>query len=344
MPVGDLDLGQRDELHPAGGRGAPSESGSAAGRAAGARDAALAALAYDQYGVVARAQLLAAGFSVAEVEVLLARRRLHPVHRGVYAVGHRRLTEKARWMAAVLAGGDGAVLSHRSAARLLRILDQQPARIEITTPHSSGSGRARSGLRVHRTRRLDAEDFEQRWGIPVTSPSRTLVDLASVLRPRALRDGVHATERLHLLDLAKLSRLCDRSGGRRGIGQLRRILASYRPLPETRSWLQDRYLRLCDEAGLPRPAADVVVEGYEVDCFWPEHGVVVELDSWGFHRNPDSFEVDRKRDIDLRLAGLTTLRFTHRRVVGEPRSVIAETRAALQRVRLLRNPTLPAAG
>jgi hypothetical protein len=331
MPVGDFDLTEEGKVHPPGG-----------GRVGHERDAALARLAYDQHGVVARPQLLATGFSAIEVEVLIRRRRLHVLWPGVYAVGHKRLTHEGRCLGAVLACGTGAVLSHRSAAALLRIVDHHPSRIEVTTPHRTGSGQRRIGLHLHRTRRLDEDEVTARFGIAVTSPSRTLVDLASVLNARALLEAVHAAERVDLLDPNALSELCERSGGRRGIGHLRRIVATYRPLPETRSWLQDRYLRLCDDAGLPRPASDVVVEGLEVDCFWPEQGVVVELDSWGFHRHPDAFENDRKRDIALRLAGLIPLRFTHRRVVGEPHVVVAETIAALEASR--RRPSEPGAG
>ena len=255
----------------------------------------MALLAYRQHGVVARRQLLALGLTRTQIEGRLARGHLHRVHAGVYAVGHRRLTRYGRWMAAVLANGEQAVLSHRSAAALWGIGEIEVARIEITVPHRPGNGRGRPGITNHRTRNLPDEDRSVRFAIPVTAPSRTLIDLAAVVGSATLRKAVHAADRLELLDVD-------------GLG---------------------RFLRICDDASLPRPAVNVLIEGFEVDCLWSGPRLVVELDSYGFHRDPDAFETDRKRDVTLQLAGYRVLRFTHRRVVERPETVLAELRAAL---------------
>jgi hypothetical protein len=170
-----------------------------------------------------------------------------------------------------------------------------------------------------------------RWGIPITSPSRTLLDLAMVLTERDLRDAVRGAGRLRLLDPMALAGMAGSSRGRRGTRRLLEILAAYRPLPDTRSTLQGRFLEVLDEAGLPRPAVDVVVDGLEVDCLWPRERLVVELDGYGFHSDPAAFEADRRRDVRLQLAGYVVLRFTHKRVVGAPGEMVAEVATALAR-------------
>jgi very-short-patch-repair endonuclease len=287
----------------------------------------MAMLAYHHHGVVASWQLHSIGLTAREIHHRVAADRLLPVHRGVYAVGHRRLTENGRFMAAVLACGEQAMLSHRSAAVLWRLLDAAATRIDVTVVDRSG--RSRPGIAVHRPRRFDDADRGLRFGIPVTSPSRTLLDLAGGVGLSALRDAVDAADRVGLLDLRRLTELLEHAHGIRGTGRLRGLLARYRRLPETRSWLERRFLRLCDDARIPRPAVNVVVEGFEVDCCWPDEKVVVELDGYGFHRDPEAFETDRRRDVALQLAGYKALRFTHARVLRDAARVAEETIQAL---------------
>ncbi|MGH2990929.1 MAG: endonuclease domain-containing protein [Solirubrobacterales bacterium] len=164
----------------------------------------------------------------------------------------------------------------------------------------------------------------------MTTASRTILDLAAVLSTRALERAIEATDRHRLLDIAELTRLCETSRGRKGTTRLSSLLALHRPLPETRSELEHRFLRLCREAGLPQPAVNTPIAGIEVDFVWPDAQLVVELDGYAFHRDRASFERDRRRDSALQLAGHRVLRVTHRRLMEEPSAVVAELRALLE--------------
>jgi Protein of unknown function (DUF559)/Transcriptional regulator, AbiEi antitoxin len=291
----------------------------------------IAELAARQHGVVARRQLLALGVGREWIKRRHASGALHRVHLGVYAVGHPNLTAHGRPMAAVLACGAGALLSHLSAAGLWEIAAGRPGRIDVIVRRHGP--RARPGIAIHRPRELLGHDRRSRNGIPLTAPSRTLLDLAGVLRKRALCEAIQAADRRNLLDVDDLIKLAHESRGRAGTGTLLSLLSEYRPLPETGSWLEHRFLPLVDAGGIARPAVDVVVEWFEVDCLWPTERVIVELDSYGFHRDPHTFESDRRRDVALQLAGYIVLRFTYRRVVGEPGAMIAELAAALTQAR-----------
>lgn len=289
------------------------------------------AVAGEQHGTVGRWQLLELGLGKSGIQRALHRGLLHSLHAGVYAVGGAPSTLHARLTAAVLAGGEGAMLSHRSAALLLRFIDAGPPRIDVIAPRCGR--RPRNGLLIHRPRLLPAEECWIRSGIPLTNASRTLIDLASVFTERQLRDAVHSADRRRVLDIERIELMLEQTRGRRGTARLGVILAAYRPLPTTRSWLQDRFLSACDQAGVSRPASDVVVEGLEVDCLWPHERLIVELDSYGFHGDPDTFESDRRRDVILTLAGYTVLRFTYERVTREPEAVMREVQEALERAR-----------
>jgi uncharacterized protein DUF559 len=253
--------------------------------------------------------------------------RLHRIHAGVYAVGHARLTQPGRWMAAVLACGEGALLSHRSAAALWGIGTYPGIRIDVTV--SDRSGRRRPHIAVHRPRSLLEEDRWEVDGIPVTSAARTILDLAGVLGPR-LERAFHEADRLGLLDPRALAALGARASGRRGAGRLRALLAAHHgPSPETRSALEHRFLHLCHRAGLPTPAVNVPVCDYEVDAVWPRQRLVVELDGYAFHHARNVFEADRVRDAVLQLAGYRVLRVTHSRLMKEPSSVVEAIRTLL---------------
>jgi very-short-patch-repair endonuclease len=289
-------------------------------------DRVISHIAATQHGVVARRQLLAQGLTRHEIQSRLRNGRLHGLHFGVYAVGHNRLTQRGGWMAAVLACGEQATLSHRSAAALWGMADVPDARIEVIVPHDRASRRRgdRASIATHGTRGLPDDQRTVRHAIPVTTVSRTLLDLAGSVSPARLRGAFHAADRLELLDLHKLGALCESAPGRVGVARLRALAAEHRALPETRSELERRFLRLCDRAALPRPAVNVLVEGYEVDCLWPAHRLVVELDGYEFHHDRASFERDRRRDAALQVAGHTVVRVTHRRLVNEEASVVAQ--------------------
>lgn len=288
----------------------------------------MAELASRQHGVLARWQLLERGIGRGVLARGLERGHLHLVHQGVYAAGHPSLTVLGTLMAAVLAGGPGALLSHMTAGSLWGVVTALPGLVDVTVRRSGRGGR--DGIRMHRPRQFPAAERRIRDGVPLTSPSRTLLDLGAVLGQSDLRDALRAAGRRNLLDAARLTALAS-APGRRGRKTLLELLAAYRPPPETRSKLQDLFIDLVDDAGLPRPAVDVVVEGCEVDCLWPAERVIVELDSWGFHGDRDAFERDRHRDVRLQLAGYAVLRFTWERVTTDPEGVIADVGAALTR-------------
>jgi Protein of unknown function (DUF559) len=230
-------------------------------------------------------------------------------------------------MAAVLACGDDSVLSHRSAAALWGLAAAAASRVDVTT------GRTRQGhggIALHRPRRLDREDCTVRDGIPVTTVVRTLLDLAEVVERRQLARAFEAAERLQLLDVAAISGLRDRSTGRHGLRPLREVMSEHHgPLPDTRSQLERLFVGLCRDAGLPLPATNVCVSGFEVDAVWPDRHLIVELDGYEFHRTRRAFERDRARDIQLQLKGYRVLRVTFRRLADEPAAVADAIRLLL---------------
>lgn len=238
-----------------------------------------------------------------------------------------RLTQRGRWMAAVLACGDGALLSHRSASELWGIGSHGEIRIDVTVPDRSG--RRRPNIAIHRPRTLRDKDRVTLDGIPVTTPARTLLDLAGVVGPRRLEAAFRDADRRGLLDPPVLEELCALSPRRRGVRHLRALVAAYRPTPETRSALEHRFVQLCRRAGLPQPAVNVPAGGYEVDALWPAQRLVVELDGYAFHHDRDSFERDRVRDEALQLAGYRVVRVTHRRLVEDPDSIVGSIRSLL---------------
>lgn len=290
-------------------------------------DRDLAVLAERQHGVVARRQLLTMGLSASAIKRRLHAGRLHPLHRGVYAVGYRPLTQSGLWMAAVLTGGEGALVSYRSAGSLWRILPAIDGPVHVSL---SGHRQRQPGIVFHRMRSLGAGERTKLHGVPVTSIARTLLDLATRLRPRELRNAFEEAERLELLHRPDLARLCERTSGRRGTGVLRALLAA-RPLPfaDTRSGLERRFLRYCRDRALPIPAVNVPLAGYVVDCLWRNQRVAVELDSWAYHGDRESFEADRRRDARIQRAGHRIIRVTKRRIDLEADHLEDELRALL---------------
>jgi predicted transcriptional regulator of viral defense system len=291
------------------------------------RDRELADLADRQHGVVALWQLLERGFGRATVHRWLARGRLHPVHRGVYAVGHRRLDWRGVLMAAVLACGPDAVLSHRAAARLWGIRPDNRPKVDVTVV--SRGARSRKGIQVHGVRSLDPRDITKIDGIPVTTLPRTLLDLAEVVTKDHVLKALTEAERQQIIDLGALNELLERSPGRRGRKILRGVLADTVIEPHTREEFEHRFLQLVLDAGLPMPQVNTLVEGYEVDVVWPKHKLIVELDSWEFHRHRAAFEGDRERDAVLALAGYLPIRVTWRQLTKDPAKVVERLRRFL---------------
>jgi hypothetical protein len=290
-----------------------------------ASDRQLAALADRQHGVFATWQLTDDSCGRHAIEHRASTKRLRRLHRGVYAYGHRRLTANGYRLAAALACGPTAVVSHRSAAAIWELIQTSPTRIDITVPGTSRC--SRRGIRVHRARRLRPEDVTTVDGVPVTTVAQTLLDLAAVVNRTRLRRAIEQADRSGVLNLDALLRAIDRAPTRKGTANLRSILADYAGPALTRSGLERRFLELVEEAGLPKPLVNVKVAGFEVDVFWPQWRLVVELDSRAFHLDPRTFERDRLRDARLQRARCRVLRITDRRITASPKAVIADIRA-----------------
>jgi very-short-patch-repair endonuclease len=255
----------------------------------------------------------------------LSEGRLLRLHRSVFAVGHEALGMEGRMLAAVLACGPGAVLSHRSAAVLWGVLERWAGPPEVTITRQAGRRDRRISIR--RVRVLEESDVAAQRGIPVTSPPRTLLDLAGVASPYLLQRALAQAEVLALTSDHELRAILARSNGRRGAAALR--LALKEDAAFTRSALERRMLALCDRYDLPRPRVNTIVEGYEVDFHWPRAHLVVEVDGYRFHRARHAFEADRRRDAELLLAGIRTLRITHRRLAEDETRVVASLRRLL---------------
>jgi hypothetical protein len=286
-------------------------------------DAELARLAGRQHGVVATRQLSALGLARGGVAARARAGRLHRVHRGVYAVGHTVLTVNGRRMAAVLAAGPGAVLSHASAAALWDIRPTSATRIDVSV-RSAGGRAKRPGLRIHRTPTLQTDEITAHQGIRVTSPARTLLDLASSLPRRALERALDEAEIRELYDRRALEAVALAHAGEHGARALAEALAHDGDPVLTDSELEEIMLGLCDEQQLERPTPRAWVAGLRVDFLFAASRLVVETDGYRYHRTRRAFERDRERDAILARAGYRTLRFTHRQLTREP-ALVAET-------------------
>ena len=291
-----------------------------------------------QHGVISRRQLLALGISMKTVDRRIATGRLHVVWRGVYAVGRPRLSRSGWWSAAVLACGEGAVLSHTSAAELWGIRKpnivneeevDRPATIHVSVP--ADRTRRLAGIVAHRRIAIGLRDRTRSNGIPITSPARTLIDLAIVLQPSQLEAAVNAADKLDLIDPDALRDEVDKHQGMDGVAGLRRIL-DRRTFSLTESELERRFVPLARRAGLPLPMTQQRVNGFRVDFFWPDLKLVVETDGLRYHRTPSQQSKDRIRDQAHVAAGFVVLRFTHAQVVFNPDQVIKTLREVARTV------------
>jgi very-short-patch-repair endonuclease len=266
----------------------------------------LAGLARRQWGVITRDQLVELGFGTRGISDWVRAGRLIRLHRGIYAVGHDRLRLEGRWLAAVLACGEGAVLSHSDAARLWELRHSNSALIDVTVPSRNGRVQ-RKGIRVHRSGRLGPEEATTRSGIPVTTVERTLLDLADILPAETLRRAVTEAEYRHRLDTTSLIAVVENNPGRRGVRLLEAIEGRRH---RTRSPLEDRFLELLVRYGVEEPESGVWLEGYEVDFLWRRVKLVVELDGLSAHATRAAVRRDRVRDRALWRAGWRTMRLT----------------------------------
>jgi len=294
-------------------------------------DRLIAELAERQHGVVGRRQLAELGVGRGAIEGRLARRQLHRIHQGAYTVGHRVASREARWIAAVLSSGPDAVLSHRSAGQLWRIVALSEIWTELTRPTAF---RSRSGIRGHHSS-LPWDEITTIARIPVTSISRTLLDLAALLTRRQLEKALNEAEVLRLTDRLSLSDLLERYPRRRGSAVLRALLQDGRAVRGvTRSRLEERFLATLEDADLSRPSlnATVAVRGrfFEADCLWAEQRLIVELDGRESHGTDLAFEKDRERDRLLLVEGWRVTRITWRQLRDDAPTVIADLRRLLR--------------
>jgi Transcriptional regulator, AbiEi antitoxin len=284
-------------------------------------------LAARQHGVVSTEQLGRLGYGKNSVAKAAKVGRLHRVHRGVYVVGHQRLTWNGRCMAAVLAASP-SVASHLSAGWLWGLLQSRPGTLHVTCRQSRHARRPF----VSHTAELGRADLARRDGIPVTSLARTILDLAVGSRERTVRRFIRRADDDKNFDLRAMEDLLDRTKGHRGQAKVRAALEIYDETPVfTRSDLERRFLEVVREAGLPIPAMNSFVAGYEIDAWWESERFGVELDVFGTHGSRLSFEEDRERDDELLLAGIETTRVTGPRLDREPEAVVESVRRHLAR-------------
>jgi len=279
----------------------------------------------EQHGVITRGQLLELGIGPSAVAWRLQSGRLHAIQRGVYAVGRPDLSRHGRWTAAVMSCGPHAVLSHRSAAALYEIVDG-PVPFEVTVPLQVF--RVRPGVRVYR-RALEADECVTVEGVRVTTVARTLIDLAQIVTGDRLEAAINAADKRDLVDPEALRSAIESYKGRRGVRLLRQIL-DRNTFALTDSQLEREFLPLARSVGLGQPRTGVRLDGFKVDFFWPELGLVVETDGLRYHRTPGAQARDRLRDQAHAAAGLTTLRFTHAQVRYE-RDHVRRTLATVAR-------------
>jgi len=299
----------------------------------GERERCLLALAERQHGVLTLDQLRALGLSAPGVRRRVARGRLHRMHRGVYALGRPDVPVEGRWMAAVLACGEGALLSHRSAVALHGLLHGGGGtRIDVTV--AGRRGLSRPGLRLHRPTCVSEVDRALIRGIPCTSVPRTLLDLAQVSSRRILERACDQAEVLRMLDMDAVRELLARRAGCAGVRRLRAVLEPGQvgeSIPRTE--LEARVLRLWRKANLQSPEVNVWMtvgdEEIQVDFVWHEQRVIVETDGFGTHGTRQAFQRDRRRDQLLSLAGWRVVRFTWDEVTKEPSHVTEVVRALI---------------
>jgi hypothetical protein len=296
-------------------------------------DARLSRLATRQHGVVSRNQLLVLGLDADRIAYRIKVGRLHRLYRGVYAVGHVRLTQRGRWLAAVVAcraGGGGSVLSHRAAGWLhgiLRSAPTNPIDVIATRRHEL------RGVRCHSVRGLHPDDITIMDAIPVTTVHRTFLDLAEVMHPLRLFDALELSVRLQRFDLIEMHAMIGRNPGRHGLKPLQAELVKLTGEP---AWLDSKLeaeflFQLRQHPDLPEPLTHQVVDGEAVDFYWPDHRLVVEVDGDQYHSLPRDRLNNTRRDRKLTLAGYIVVRVSELELKTEPERVMADLRLLMNR-------------
>lgn len=292
--------------------------------------AGLAELAKRQYGVVTFAQLRGLGFSKAAIGRASRARRLHRVHQGVYAVGHGILPRRGRCLAAVLACGEGAVLSHGAAAWLTGLLPGLPQTIDVTVPRKGGR---HPDIAVHHAPALGRAECRVLVGIPITTLERTLLDVAAARSAWDLNTAVERAERRGILDLGAVDTMIRRRRGNRGVARLRIATEIYRDPVFSRARSERLFLAMVKAAALPRPAINTWVEKFEIDAYWERERFAVEVDGWEAHGTRQAFEDDHLRWEEMKLSGIEVVPISARRVEKHPAEVGRHLRLLLDRRR-----------
>jgi very-short-patch-repair endonuclease len=286
-------------------------------------DRAIAHIAAEQLGLITRGQLHGLGRNDGAIEYRLSIGRLHRIHPGVYAVGHRLVAQRGLWLAAVLVSGERAVLSHEAAADLWGLRASKGREIYVTVPVNR---RRAEGVRIHRTG-LDPSEATKRGPIPVTTPTRTLLDLAAQVDERALERALREALYLRLTTTTSLTSCLSYHRGRHGSKGLRDAIEAVGAAPgRLRNDFEHDFLAFLRYHTLPLPELNKVIEGVEVDCVWRNQRLVVELDGGAAHDTPHAFETDRARDEQLLAAGW---RVTPRRLRRKPEALAAHLRQIL---------------
>ena len=286
-------------------------------------DAQVARIASAAHGVVTRRELRVAGITAKEIERRLRSGALIPQYRGVYRAGHCAPSREATYMAAVKAGGDGAVLCGRAAAHLLGLIKGRVPPPEVMTP----TERRVPGLRTTRSRRIDRRDVTRVAAVPVTTVARTLVDLAAVLDPDALARACHEAGVRYRTTPAQVASVLARRPNSRGATNLRRVMSG--DVKVSLSKLERGLLDRLRAESLPLPETNRVAGGRRVDCRWPEHRLTVELDGFRFHNSRHAWEQDRAREREARARGDEFRRYTYADVFEHPAAMLADLRALL---------------
>jgi very-short-patch-repair endonuclease len=294
------------------------------------RERGVAALAARQHGVITRTQLVRSGVGRDAIDKRLRSGRLHRLHRGVYLLGHPVPPPYALELAAVFACSPRSLLSNRDAAYLWRLLaaSERPTSISVTVV--GRNPRPRAGIRLHRVASIPRDEIRTRHGIPLTSPARTLLDLAAT-SPRDLERALAEAYAKHLVRHAELVTLVARHPRHRGVARLRALIEGDPAF--TRSEAERHLLALIRKAKLPLPEVNVYLGPYEVDFLWRRERVIVEVDGYAFHSSRRAFEDDRRRDADLAAHGYRVIRITWRQIVSEPAAVLVRLAQTLARSR-----------
>jgi len=288
----------------------------------------LADLAEAQHGVVTFRQLRQLGFSKGHISRAYEADRLRRIHRGVYAVGHARISQHGKCSAAVLACGAGALLSHRSAAWLWGFLSTHPKEAAVTVP---SQGHRRRGIGVHRVAGLSGWECGTLEGIPVTSAERTLLDLGAVASARDLTSAVDRAKRLGHLDLDALDAILLRRGHTAAAKRLTKVLELYRRPVFDRARSELLLLDAIEKEGLSAPVLNCWVGKWEIDAYWENERFAVEVDGWETHGSRQAFEEDRLRLEEMKLAGIDCIRISARRIETHPDQIAQRIRTFLSR-------------